>query len=225
MLEILQDKKASASYHMDVDRALAMNGSRHPLLRFYEWEGLSITAGIFSDPETLLDVPVCRQMKIDIAKRPTGGGILFHGSDFALTLFVPIHALSGSVEEWCQKINHRLLKSLAPFLPLDQESDSVRSKERCRFCMSQVTDFDLVWNGKKIGGCALRKTRTGLLHQASLFISAPDWERIIPCVRKIEDVQTMQQSSIPLDQLTHSPMVRSRIQESISNTFLDWKIV
>ena len=225
MLEIIQDTKASASFHMAVDRALLMKGNQHPRLRFYEWDGLAITAGIFSDPEALLDIPACRQRKIDIAKRPTGGGILFHGSDLALTLFIPAQALQGGVEEWCRKINQRLLKSLAPFLPVEEGTECERSKERCRFCMSQVTDFDLIWNGKKIGGCAQRRTRTGLLHQASMFISSPDWERIIPCVRKVEDVQAMQQASVPLDHLANPLIARSMIQDSIMNTFLDWKIV
>jgi lipoate-protein ligase A len=206
---------------MEVDRALIMKGNEHPRLRFYEWDGLSITAGIFSDVEALLHVEECRCMNVEIAKRPTGGGLLFHGADLALSLFVPKHALQGAVPECCSRMNELLLNAIRPYLLPEDNEDDVRSKERCRFCMSQVTAFDLVWGGMKIGGCAQRKTRAGILHQASVFLTAPDWKRIAMCVKDADDVRKMQQVSIPLERLTNCDVLREMLQEAITNSFIE----
>jgi lipoate-protein ligase A len=224
MLEVVNDTKGSAHHHMEVDRALIVEGNACPRLRLYEWDGLSITVGIFLDPAPLLHLEQCRRMNIEIVKRPTGGGLLFHGSDLALSLFVPGQPLGESVEEWCCRVNECLLRAIRPYLPPEGGGDCELSKERCRFCMSQVTAFDLVWGGRKIGGCAQRKTRVGILHQASLFLTSPNWERIALCIRNVDDVRRMQQVATPLDRLTDLQICREELQDAIINSFLDWNI-
>lgn len=225
MIEIVYDSTGSASHHMEVDRALIMTGNSCPRLRIYRWAGFSITAGLFVDPAQLLDLDQCRRMNVEIAKRPTGGGVLFHGSDLAVSFFVPGQKLQGSVEEWCHQINERLIQAVCPFFPKEQMDEVVRSKERCRFCMSQVTGFDLLWGGKKIGGCAMRKTRAGILHQTSLFLTAPDWKRIAMCVTDAEDVGRMQQMSTSFDRLTVRKVPLDEVQEAIVNNFLQWNSI
>src|SRR5262249_12094411 len=43
--------------------------------------------------------------------------------------------------------------------------------EHCRrFCMAMPTKYDVMIQGKKIGGAAQRKTRHGFLHQGSISI-------------------------------------------------------
>jgi lipoate-protein ligase A len=224
MFEIAKDPRASASFHMDIDRALVMKGYLKPRLRLYEWNGFSITSGIFSEPALLLNMEQCRMMNVQIAKRPTGGGLLFHGSDLALSVFIPTPLLQGTVEEWCTKINDRVLHALSLFLPPQHETDAVRSHERCRFCMAQVTPFDLVWDGKKIGGCAQRKTKEGLLHQTSIFVSSPDWKSICCCVRDPEDVKQMEFMSVSLDCLVQGAICRKEVQEAIIQSFVNWSI-
>ena len=39
--------------------------------------------------------------------------------------------------------------------------------------MAKPTPFDLVIEGKKVGGAAQRRTRKGLLHQGSLSVCPP----------------------------------------------------
>ncbi len=43
--------------------------------------------------------------------------------------------------------------------------------EHCRsFCMAKPTKYDVMIQGKKVGGAAQRKTRHGFLHQGSISI-------------------------------------------------------
>lgn len=224
MLEIIYDTKASASHHMQVDRELVMRGGEHPQVRFYEWERFCVTAGMFSNPDSLLDLQECCTQNIEIAKRPTGGGVLFHGADLAFSVFLPKGLMQGTVEECCKRINTTVRTALSPFLLLEKNEKTEYSSRQAGLCMSQVTACDLVWNGKKIGGCAQRKTRHGILHQTSLFLTSPDWPKISLCVKEKEKIKEMQQICVPLDQLVRAQISRKIIQMALAESFLSWRI-
>ncbi len=209
---------------MEVDRELIMKGGLYPRLRFYQWNGFCITAGMFLESHALLDFDYCQRMNVEMAKRPTGGGVLFHGSDCALSLFFPGKTIDGTVEECCRRINEPIVKALRQVLPPEESVSDVRSHGRCQFCMAQATVFDLVWGGKKIGGCAQRKTRAGLLHQVSLFLTAPDWKSIAPCVKDGDEIRRMQQVSRSLEEMAQRAILQYEIHEAITNSFLEWRI-
>ena len=80
-MDVIFDSRAKASFQMQKDKELIERGRDLPLLRFYEWEGFCITTGIFIEPEKFVDLERCSERGIEIAKRPTGGGLLFHGFD------------------------------------------------------------------------------------------------------------------------------------------------
>ncbi len=201
-----------------------MQADSRPRLRFYEWESFCITTGIFHDPAALVHLDRCRSMKIDVAIRPTGGGVLFHGADCALSIFLPRSVVTGSAEVLCHAINERLLLAISRFLPPEPKERAKMSQHQCRFCMSQVTPFDLVWGGIKIGGCAQRKTAAGLLQQVSLFVVAPDWGRIEACVKDPKEVIDMQETSRSIEQLAQQRICRKELQTAIYSNFVEWSI-
>ena len=84
--------------------------------------------------------------------------------------------------------------------------------------MAHPAETDLLWNGKKIGGCAFRKTRKGVLQQACLFLQVPDWSYIVSCLKNEEDLYAMQASSISIEELA-GPSDKPSIQESIIQKF------
>ncbi len=207
---------------MGVDRALVMGGRQHPSLRMYEWSGFSVTAGLFSDPDALLDCAKCQKDSVEIAKRPTGGGLLFHGADLAFSIFIP-GPIEGSVLAYGQQINARILNALMPYFGEGKPVEVGPSIEACHFCMSQVALSDLVWAGRKIGGCAQRRTRAGLLHQVSLFITSPPWEKIASYMKDADEVSVMKRVCCSLDQLMDRKRGRDEIKEAIITSFLEWR--
>ena len=201
---------------MQIDRALVDGGDVCPSLRVYEWTRPAITAGLFSEPELLLNLDQCRTLSLDIVKRPTGGGILFHHTDLVCSFFIP-HA--AALRETVDALNARLLAALTPFLPPPNTSSVTPSAGAVQFCMAQASPSDLLWNGRKIGGGAQRKSRAGLLHQVSLFLQKPDWESIAACVRRTEDAQTMQKASASLEELSLRPVDRRLVREAVAEQF------
>jgi lipoate-protein ligase A len=214
--EIIQDGPRDARCHMEIDHALAVSGHPHPCLRIYDWAEPAITTGLFSEPERLLDLERCRACRMEVVKRPTGGGILFHHKDLVCSVFIPNES---SIEPVYKAVNERLRAALAPFLPALDPIPSIPDTAASRFCMAQAAATDLLWQGRKIGGCAQRKTRSGILLQGSIFLTRPDWERMASCVRHADDITAMRTTSTSLEELSSRPVDRQSVREAIASQF------
>lgn len=172
---VLDSGRKSALENMEEDFLLLKNLARakEPILRFYEWTSLSATHGYFMDPFRFLNAESAKRHHLQIARRPTGGGLLFHLKDFTFSLFIPsTHPeYIDNVKESYRLINEIVLKAVEntfhvhPSLVFDK-ADS--PSPRGGFCMANPTVFDLMLGGKKIGGAAQRRTKEGLLHQGSI---------------------------------------------------------
>lgn len=176
---VIDSGALSAEENMEYDRQL-LETAKEPTLRFYEWASPSATVGYFIKKERFFrpDAPV------DIAKRPTGGGIIFHGNDLTFTVFLPVgHPWNtdNPLKNYSY-INGAILKALqASHLPIQILSSSLVNPENSQkdFCMANPTHYDLLLNGKKIGGAAQRqKKNRGLIQQTSLSIGPPNLDLI-----------------------------------------------
>lgn len=153
-----------------------------PILHFYEWSIPSLTYGYFTDPGRFLDLNALQVCGIALARRPTGGGIIFHLTDFAFSVLLPsgIPSLSINPLENYALINRWVAEAIGglPQLvhPPGLLMPSIESSKSAPFCMVKPTHYDLVVEGKKVGGAAQRRTKTGLLHQASISVKLPPKE-------------------------------------------------
>jgi len=184
-MKIVVDHRAPALHHMQKDSSIISSEIEKTIIRFYEWSDFCITYGLFVDPERFIK----RSEDIELVRRPTGGGLLFHERDLAFSLFLPKSSLVYSlpIEKSCAQINQAIYEALGI------EKCVISSNERCQLCMAQATPYDIIYEGYKIGGCAERRTRYGLLHQVSLFLEEPDWEKIEGLLIDRANLQTMQE--------------------------------
>lgn len=151
------------------------------LLHFYEWNAPCFTHGYFTDPTHYLHLEVMQDYGLQKARRPTGGGIIFHLSDLAFSVFIPSRhpRYSFNTLENYALINHQVAEAVAQFslqslqLQLLDQEPLCLNKECKPFCMAKPTQYDLIVNGKKLGGAAQRRTKQGFLHQMSLSLSPP----------------------------------------------------
>jgi len=147
-----------------------------PYLRVYLMDNPSITYGHFIKPEKWLYLPQVLKKNISLAKRPTGGGLLFHGHDLAFSLSIPpTHFLFQeeplSRYQLINKSVFSVIQAIAPslnFLSLAEKDSQIGSEKEV--CLAHITLYDLQINGKKIGGSAQRKTKNSLLHQGYLHL-------------------------------------------------------
>lgn len=175
-----------------------------PILHFYDWDRPCLTHGYFTDPSCYLDLEALQRCGLQTARRPTGGGIIFHLTDLAFSVLIPANHPQFSLNtlENYAFINRKVADSIAHFTsqrlnPQLFHDEAPCSKQECTsFCMAKPTQYDLIIEGKKVGGAAQRRTRNGLLHQGSISLLFPPIDMMREILKNHETVlEAMQQQS------------------------------
>ncbi len=156
---LLRTGPHNAFYNMGLDQAIletVASGMQPPTLRLYEWDPPAVSIGYFQGLTEEVDLSACARNGIDVVRRITGGGAVFHQSEVTYSLILKEdHPLSNkSIEAsyitFCQGIIDGLQKLgiHAQFAPIN----------------------DIVVGDKKISGNAqTRKGGTILQHGTILL--------------------------------------------------------
>ncbi len=182
MMKIVDTERASAEKIMQLDQELLnmMHPDDPPILHFYEWEEPSATFGLFVELNKFINS--AGQAKIAFAKRPTGGGLIFHLWDFAFSILVgsnhPDYPKNDILARY-RMINSKLVDLLNPFIKRDPtllQAEQEASSMVKRFCMASPTKFDVMVGGKKLVGSAIRAKKNGFLYQGTISLYKPDYD-------------------------------------------------
>lgn len=170
VLQVWEDfslRKPSA--HMAVDEAL-LRMSADPVIRFYRWEHPAVTFGYAQRYDEALRAAGA----LCVVRRWTGGGTVFHGSDLTVALALP-HSSGAAfmrAEVFYRAIHEGFLRAILPFIP----AASLASEADCRpgaACFESPALSDILCDGRKICGGALRRAKIGILYQGSLHVEIP----------------------------------------------------
>lgn len=171
--DLWRDQARGPALNMAFDEALLVTSAERgrPLLRFYGWDRPAVSIGYV---QTVAAAP----SGFAVVRRPTGGGVVFHDHDFTYTAVFPAgHWLTGldrtrsyrwinrSVQDGLERC--RLDASLA-----DTEIEAAVDR-LTMVCFQNPTRYDILLNGRKVGGSAQRRTRDGILHQGSVHFGGP----------------------------------------------------
>lgn len=202
--EILIAKASAAQTNMERDVALLESLITDPrcILHFYEWEALSATYGYFIKPDSFFDRERTAEKGLQLARRPTGGGITFHIADLAFSLLLPschpcytLNSLSNYAA-----INGAVLEALKmPHIDLLTADNGNHKTTIDSFCMTKPSRYDLMWEGRKVGGAAQRRVKHGLLHQGNIHLGLPESAFLIDVLKNgHEIVEAMKEHSCSL---------------------------
>jgi lipoate-protein ligase A len=78
---LLELDKNSASMNMAIDEAILINcskGKSPNTIRLYEWLPSAVSIGYFQNPKAEVDLEKCKEENVDVVRRITGGGAVFH---------------------------------------------------------------------------------------------------------------------------------------------------
>lgn len=180
---VLHTGAASAQDNMSCDARLLkdLDNDFHITLHHYEWQAPALTYGYFVNPNDYLSAEGLQKWTLDTARRPTGGGIILHTCDLAFSVLIPAthRAFSHNTLTNYAYVNSMISRAIERFcegsidlvlLPKEAEPTNPTTK---RFCMAHPTRFDVMLDGRKVGGAAQRRTRAGLLHQGSVCLTLP----------------------------------------------------
>ncbi|MCF7916331.1 MAG: lipoate--protein ligase family protein [Candidatus Omnitrophica bacterium] len=151
-----------------------------PVFRVYQWDKPAISLGRFQDPEKVLNLDNCRKDNILIVKRITGGGAIYHSRDeltYSLVCAAKFFS-ADSVKDSYQKITDFILKTYRSLGFFAQYAkDYQKSKKQLgavsEFCFSGWQDYDILIEGKKIGGNAQKRKRAVIFQHGSIPFTIP----------------------------------------------------
>ena len=199
MLKIIDNKILSAQKNMEKDLDLLINCDleKKPILHFHIWEKPSLTYGYFADIEKLIDKNVAEKEGLDLGKRPTGGGVLFHIWDLSFGFVLPKEdkRFSKNVLTNYGFVNKIVVDAINSFLNqkgiIDFKIEFLKEEKKRNklnnFCMALPTMYDVLINGKKVVGAAQRQKNQGFLHQGTISLIKPD-EKLLKKVLKDERI-------------------------------------
>ena len=155
----------NGAMQMALDEALLLSVET-PTMRFYRWNSPCVTFGYFQKrSEVELTHP-----RLPSFRRWTGGGMVLHGVDLTFSLMIPRPDNVASMQSalFYKSLHSRLAFWLASLLPT--EVRLVSKVEVCEgaSCFSAPACDDLMMDGGKILGGALRRSHGRLLYQGSL---------------------------------------------------------
>lgn len=172
---------AEENMQLDADLLERLGEKQQPILHFYEWQAPSVTYGYFVEPKDFLNLEEAQRGGLELARRPTGGGIVFHQWDFAFSVLIPATCdlFSLNTLENYAFVNEKVRSVVKAFMGNAEEltlteADAPLASEGCqRFCMARPTKYDVMLGGRKIAGAAQRKTKAGFLHQGTISLLMP----------------------------------------------------
>ena len=218
--------------NMAIDEALlsSFDPSRSlPVLRLYGWSPAALSLGRFQDAEDVLDLGRCQAAGIPVVRRITGGGIIYHASVLTYSLVcAPDHLPPAASIKESFRILTSFLLSFYRWLGLDASYAVDRLPpgtpfgERTPFCFAGKESYDILINGRKIGGNAQRRLKNAIFQHGSIpLMNMADkgvhFLREVP--RGIEDSTTsLGTEGILLEGGRVKDLLKAAFQESLGAT-------
>ncbi|MFH1092785.1 MAG: biotin/lipoate A/B protein ligase family protein [Candidatus Omnitrophota bacterium] len=151
--------------NMAVDEALLQTydfKKQTPVLRFYRWMTPAVSIGVSQKPLDALNLTFMRTKNIAFVRRMTGGEGIYHKDEITYSLVCSKNDLSlpDSVRKSFRIITDFILAAyrswgLNPYYAGDTQEYS--HGETVSFCYSTKEHFDVMVDGKKLGGNAQKR--------------------------------------------------------------------
>ncbi len=143
----------TAAMNMAIDEAISETvscGRAPQTIRFYRWQPSAVSIGCFQSLNDEVRTDVCKQLGVDVVRRRTGGGAVYHDYDGEITYSVigPEKLFPKGITESYHEICSWIISGLA-HLGITAEFKPIN---------------DIIVSGKKISGNAQTR-RDGVLLQ------------------------------------------------------------
>ncbi|MEQ1854017.1 MAG: hypothetical protein ABMA01_20790 [Chthoniobacteraceae bacterium] len=160
-----------AALNMAIDEVLLAD-AREPVLRLYRWERPAVSFGYFGKIAAIEAAWPGREF----VRRMTGGGAVPHGSDLTYSIIVPAaHPFAHRSPREIYRAVHETVAGVLRSAGLMPALAGEPVAAATGVCFESPVEFDLLAEGRKVAGAAMKRTRSGLLIQGSVQeIPGPD---------------------------------------------------
>ncbi len=205
----------NAALNMALDEACAhalAQGKVDPTIRFYRWQPSAVSIGYFQSLNQEVDIQECQKQEVDIVRRRTGGGAVYHDYDGEITYSViaPEKMFEKNIVESYKQIAQNIILGLkklnvhAEFVPIN----------------------DLVVSGKKISGNAQTR-RNGILQMHGTILCNVDVDKMFSLLKVPDEKMKGKMIAAVKERVTslnhHGVTNYQTIYEALKHGFLDGK--
>ena len=157
-----------AFMNMAIDEAIgeSVASGGMPTMRFYGWRPPAISIGYFQSIEAEVDRERCRSQGVDIVRRRTGGGAVFHDSEITYSVIGGESLFPRDILASYRLICGWIISSLGK-LGIQAEFKPIN---------------DIIVGGRKVSGNAQTR-RGGVLLQHGTILHSVDIERMFSLLR------------------------------------------
>ena len=145
-------------------------------LRFYNWSGPGVTFGYSQRILSVRSGVGPEKAALPLVRRPTGGGIVFHESDLTFSFVFHQPGVYFEPAKTYDRLHRAITEGYAragiSFELLNEKTADYKTNNPVMDCFAKPVNLDILYNGKKVLGGALRKFGDYMLYQASF--QAPD---------------------------------------------------
>jgi len=175
----IEDIPLSASENMrkdlDIFNSYEKGEKEYPSLRIYSWKNKAISLGYSQKTEEEIDIQKASAHGLEIVKRPTGGGIVFHDvGEITYSIFAklddPVFP-RGLISSY-KKISSALVSALNVVgipVVISEKRHVFKKGENYQLCFSYPSEYEILYDGKKIVGSAQKRGRRAFMQQGSIF--------------------------------------------------------
>lgn len=160
---VLTTGKLSAHENMAIDEAVLdhiADKKSPPTLRLYGWMPPAVSIGYFQSLQEEVDLDACKKFGVDIVRRVTGGGAVFHEHEITYSIHIPEDsgAAPAGILESYEKICGGIVKGLETF--------GLQPK------FVPINDIIIIKDGapKKISGNAQTRKRGIILQHGTILL-------------------------------------------------------
>lgn len=195
--------------NMAIDEAIVqlMKPDDPPVFRFFDWVQPAISIGCSQKISDVLNISLCKKGGIPFVRRPTGGGVVFHGIDITYSVVLPVSPLERDryflIQSWVKKGLDKLGIKTSQYGEFKKNS--------LGYCFVSPSFGDIMIGDCKIGGLAGRRIKKKMLLQGYLY-----YEDVGRMARFSKGMKVLKGKGVYLKKCIDS---RDKIKESIVNNW------
>ncbi len=174
-MRFLPSISANGAKQMAIDEAILLargEGLVPDSLRFYSWKPPCVSIGYFQSAKLEVDSEKARQQGVDIVRRYTGGGAVFHDSELTYSIVISEQRLPKDIIE--------SYKHICGFV--------VRALKKLRLPAKFAPINDIIVNSRKISGNAQTR-RNGIVLQHGTVLLNVDINKMFSLLRVPDEKQ------------------------------------
>jgi len=193
-----------------------------PVFRIYGWKPYGFSIGYSQNIKDVIDIPSCIRDGIVFVKRPTGGGIIFHGDEVTYAIVCSDKDIGSpsTVKEGYKIICSFIIEAYRRYMlnPVFAIDSGQLKKEKSSLCFSSFEDYDIIINRKKIGGNAQKRIKNVIMQHGSIPLSL-NYQPVLKYVK--EKISVFDQNATSLSQETGKKIGFDEFAEVLKKSFID----